>query len=184
MDELAEWDHLALHWINSHHHPVLDWILVPVSFLGEGGWIWILTGLILIIAGRGRARATGIFLLVAMLLADRLAAWTLGAILQRTRPYLDEPGLRQIGIRWAGNSFPSAHAHSAVIAAIVLGSEYRRLLPVLIAFALLTLYSRPYLGMHYPLDIVVGALVGVIVGFAAILLRRHWRKDQGSPVQR
>jgi len=129
--------------------------------------------------------------LAAMLVADRLTAatlrsgeapslrstsWSLGEILQRHRPYLDEPHLRQIGIRWAGNSFPSAHAHSVVIAAIMLGSEYRRLLPILVPFALLTLYARPYLGMHHPLDTLAGVAVGAVVGGILVAIRHRWDK--------
>jgi membrane-associated phospholipid phosphatase len=64
-----------------------------------------------------------------------------------------------------------------VIAAIVLGAEYRRLVPVLAAFTLLTLYSRPYLGMHHPLDALAGAGVGALVGVAALALRGRWEND-------
>ena len=176
MDHLAEWDHTVLRWINSHHHPVTDWIFVPMSLIGEAGAVWVLIGLGLIIFGRGRARMTGLLLLAAMLVADRLIAAALGDVLYRNRPYLDEPVLRQIGIGWTGNSFPSAHAHSAVIAAILLGSEYRKLLPILIVFAALTLYSRPYLGMHHPLDTLAGAAVGTAVGLAAVRLRKRWKR--------
>ena len=63
-------DHAGLHWINSHHNPVADWILVPVSLLGEMGAVWVLVGLGLIIFGRGRARRTGLILLAVRQLAD------------------------------------------------------------------------------------------------------------------
>jgi len=174
MSWLADWDHAALHWMNSHHHPIADWVLVPVSFLGEGGAIWVLIGLGMIIFGRHRTRIIGLLLLAAMLVADQLLARPLHHILHRDRPYLDEEWIRQIGIRWGGSSFPSAHAHSAVIAAILLGSEYRRLLPALAVFALLTLYSRPYLGMHHPLDVLAGAAIGAVVGLGAWYLARRW----------
>jgi len=177
MEWLADLDHAGLHWINSHHNAVADWILVPVSLLGEMGAVWVLVGLGLIIFGRGRARRTGLILLAAMLVADRLLGWPLGLIVSRGRPYVDEPDLRQIGFRWSSESFPSAHAYTVVVAAIVLGSEYRRLVPALVIFVLLTLYSRPYLGMHYPLDALAGAGVGAVVGVAALALRRRWENE-------
>jgi undecaprenyl-diphosphatase len=178
---LAARDHLALHWINGHHNIVLDSILIPVSFVGEVGAIWILSGLALIIFGRGRARMTGIWLLASLIVADWLVGRELGHLLYRHRPYLEDPSVRQIGIRWAGNSFPSAHAHSVMVAVIVIGSEYRRLLPALIAFAALTLYSRPYLGMHHPLDTLAGAAAGAAVGLAAWQLRRRWQPAAEQP---
>jgi len=183
MPRLAEWDHAALHWINSHHHAVLDWLLLPVSFLGEAGVVWVLLGLGLIILARGRTRMTGLLLLASMLVADRLIASALGDLLYRSRPYLDEPALRQMGIRWSGSSFPSAHSHSAVIGAILLGGEYRPLRPLLWAFVVLTLYSRPYLGMHHPLDTLAGAAVGALVGLLAVLLRRRWAAKESPSSQ-
>ncbi len=181
-DTLGEWDHIALHWINGHHYPVLDWILIVVSSLGEVGAVWIATGLLMAIFGRGRTRATGLLLLGAMVVTDRIATWAIGGPLYRARPYVEDSGMRQIGIRWTGNAFPSAHAHSVMIATILLGSQYPRLLPALIPFALLSLYSRPYLGMHHPLDVVVGAGIGALAGLGAVALRRWWLgKAPSSP---
>ena len=182
MHLLADWDHAALHWINSHHAPPLDWLLIAVSFLGEAGGIWVLTGLGMLIFGERRTKRLGLLLLGTML-AGELICWALGAALYRTRPYLAGPGVRQLGVRWAGDSFPSAHALSVGIAAILLGSEYRRLRWPLAAFALLTLYSRPYLGMHHPLDVLIGAAVGAAVGLAARRLRRGKIARPGIPSQ-
>jgi undecaprenyl-diphosphatase len=165
-------DRAAERWISSHHYPVLDWILGPVSFAGEVAALWLLIGVAMIIFGRGRVRMTGAFLVATIALTDRLIAAPLAHFFHRTRPYLAEPGLRQVGIRWAGSSFPSGHGHSVMIALILLGSEYRKALPALGVFALLTLYSRPYLGMHYPLDTLAGAAIGTIAGLAALRLRR------------
>jgi len=177
MQHLANWDFFALHWINSHHNPVLDWLLLSVAFLGELSAVWVLAGVGLLIFGRGRSRATGLLLLAALLLADLLIARPLGWVIPRDRPYLEDPLLRQLGFHWSDASFPSGHALSAVIGTILLGSEYRRWLPWLIVFALLTLYSRPYLGMHYPLDVLGGAAFGGVVGALAALIReRFWPK--------
>ena len=171
---LAQWDHLLLHWINGHHNRALDAVFVPVSLLGEMGTIWVLVGLGMIIFGRGRPRLLGLVLLATMLVADRVLEWPLRELVFRQRPYLGLRGIRHLGIAWSGNSFPSAHATSVVIATVLLGAEYRRLLVTLIVFALLTIYSRPYLGMHHPSDAVVGALVGLIAGLASWRLTRDW----------
>ena len=174
MQTLADWDHAVLHWINSHHTPVLDWLLLGVSTCGEVGALWFAVGLGLIIFGRGRARITGVLLIATIIITDRLVGAPLGGLLHRARPYADEPGLRQLGVRWGMGSFPSAHAHSVVIATLLLGTEYRRLLPYLIVFALLSLYARPYLGMHHPLDVLAGMAMGAVTGTLAVLIRRRF----------
>jgi len=181
MHRLASWDFAALHWINSHHHPVLDWLFLSVAFVGELSAIWVLAGLGLIIFARGRGRITGLLLLAALLLADLLIARPLGGAIHRARPYLEDPLVRQLGFHWRDTSFPSGHAMGAMIGTILLGSEYRRWLPYLIVFTLLTLYSRPYLGMHYPLDVLAGAAFGGVVGAAAALIReRFWPRRNGK----
>ena len=75
----------------------------------------------------GAAAGAGLVLLATMLIGgpgDRVGP--LRELVFRPRPYLEYSGIRQIGIAWAGNWFPSAHATSVVIATVLLGSEYRR----------------------------------------------------------
>jgi len=163
---ILELDRHAILWVNSHHSPLLDAILVPISYAGEGGALWIAVCLALLAAGRRDHRKTAITLLLAMLLVDRLFSASLAHWFHRQRPYLALEGIRQLGIRWGGSSFPSAHAHSVWIAAIILRGRWPRLTIPLIGFALLTCYSRPYLGMHYPLDVIAGSALGLAAGLA------------------
>ncbi len=167
LHNLLQLDRQSLLWINSHHSLALDVVLLPVSFAGECGAIWVLAGLALLIFGKGETRRTGLVLLLTMLIVDRLIGAPLAHWANRTRPYLAIAGVRHLGIAWKGSSFPSAHAHSVWIAAIVLGSRWPRLRWPLIAFAVLTCYARPYLGMHYPLDVLAGAAMGIVAGLAA-----------------
>lgn len=164
-------DQAALLWINSHHNAWLDAILVPVSYAGDAGAVWIVVGLGLLVFGRGRHRTTGLVLLVSLFLVDRLVSMTLAHFFFRERPYVALEGVRQIGPRWGSSSFPSAHAHSVWIATLLLSSEWRKLTAPLVVFALLTMYSRPYVGMHYPGDVLVGAVVGIGAGFAIVYTR-------------
>jgi undecaprenyl-diphosphatase len=179
---LARYDDLLLHWINGHNCRALDVIFIPVSWAGEMGRIWVLVGLGMMIFGRGRPRVLGLILMATMLIADRVIEWPLRELVFRQRPYLSMKDIRHVGIAWSGNSFPSAHATSVVIATVLLGAEYRKLLAPLIVFALLTIYSRPYLGMHHPFDAIVGALVGLAVGLVSSRLTRDWGRN-GRPAQ-
>jgi undecaprenyl-diphosphatase len=172
MHSLTTLDKSLLIWINGHHNVVLDAILIPVSLAGEFGAIWFAVCLGLLIFGKRRHRIAALMLLVTMIVVDRLVAAQIGHFVPRERPYLAIQGIRQAGVRWTGNSFPSGHAHTVWEAAIILGSRWRRLIVPLVVFALLTCYSRPYLGMHYPGDVLAGSALGIIGGFGAVMIGR------------
>jgi undecaprenyl-diphosphatase len=178
-NSLLQWDKSALLWINSHHSPLLDYLLLPISYVGEVSAIWITLCLGLLIFGKPADRKTALLLGLTMLAVDRLIAAPLGHAFFRERPYLVLEGIRQMGIRWTGGSFPSGHAHAVWLTTVILGNRWRKLLPYLIVFAVLTCYSRPYFGMHYPLDVIAGALIGASAGFLVLgagrLLRHIFR---------
>jgi undecaprenyl-diphosphatase len=181
MNSLLALDRAALVWINSHHHPILDAILLPITYAGEVAALWFLICLGMLIFGRKEHRRTAIILAVTIIAVDRLIAAQLGHLLPRERPYLAIEGIRQVGIRWAGGSFPSGHAHSVWIATIILGSRWRKLILPLVVFALLTCYSRPYFGMHYPGDVLGGSIIGLGAGFGVLAIsRKHRRKKDGA----
>ena len=111
-----DWDRALLYWINHHHNVVLDAIFRPVALVGEAGAIWVLAGLGMMVFGRGRARALGLILLATMMIADRVIEWPLRELVVRERPHQNSTDIRQIGIVWSTNSFPSAHATSVTTA--------------------------------------------------------------------
>jgi undecaprenyl-diphosphatase len=176
MSPLLALDTRALIWINAHHAWPLDAILAPVAYAGEAGVLWFAVGLGLVIFGKREHKITGLLLIVGIIVVDRLTAAPLGRAVFRTRPYLALEGIRQLGVHWHGTSFPSGHAHSVWIAALVLGDRWRRLSLPLVVFALLTCYSRPYFGMHYPLDTVAGAVLGIASGTLIVYGRRTWER--------
>lgn len=180
---LRELDAHLLLWINSHHAWPLDAMLAPVAYAGEAGVLWFTIGLGLLIFGKREHRITGLLLVLGIIVVDRLVAAPLGRACFRTRPYLALEGVRQLGVHWHGTSFPSGHAHSVWIAAFVLGSQWPQLRLPLVAFALLTCYSRPYFGMHYPLDVVAGSAIGLPAGMLIVCGRRAWeRRKKLGPV--
>lgn len=173
---MLELDRQVLLWINGHHHILLDAILAPISYAGEYGAIWILVCLYLLIVGKPNYRRTAIILFITMIAVDKLIAGPIGLLFDRPRPYVTIEAIRQLGVRWESGSFPSGHAHSVWVAAIILSNQWRKLCIPLVIFAILTCYSRPYFGMHYPIDTLAGALIGIIAGFAVVavdaLIRR------------
>jgi undecaprenyl-diphosphatase len=81
-------------------------------------------------------------------------------------------------------SFPSSHATNIFAAMAWLSLHYRRHLPLFMIIALLVSYSRIYVGVHYPLDVIGGACLGTSVAFLFIVVEKrlippliHYCKD-------
>lgn len=183
---MLSWEKLALLWINGHHHPLLDSIFVPISFMGEWGICWIALLAALFFLGGPEHKKVAMYLGLAMLVASVCVVLPLRFFFPRERPYGIFPEVRQLGIALTGNSFPSGHAQSAWLVAVVLGAHWRRFLLPLTLFALLVCYSRLYCGMHYPLDVIMGASIGISVGSLMLYIApwlRH-RAHQGMRQKR
>ena len=99
--------------------------------------------------------------LVSVALAD-LAATALKVLTDRPRPYVANPEQEPLRRAALDVSLPSGHAATSFAAAVVLAHYVpARLAPLLFVLAALVAWSRVYVGVHYPSDIVVGALLGV-----------------------
>jgi undecaprenyl-diphosphatase len=104
--------------------------------------------------------ATGL----AVGLSDFLGAMT-KELVARDRPCHVLPGLREIANCSNSFAFPSNHAINSFTAATLIGLSYKRTAYALYTLAILIGYSRVYLGVHYPSDVLGGALCGILIGF-------------------
>jgi undecaprenyl-diphosphatase len=120
--------------------------------------------------------------LVSIALAD-LAATALKLLTNRQRPYVAHP--EQDPLRHAALelSLPSGHAATSFAAAVVLARYVPAwAVPILLVLAALIAWSRVYIGVHYPSDIVAGALLGIAVGLTAPrLLAAALRRSRPVP---
>jgi undecaprenyl-diphosphatase len=99
----------------------------------------------------------------------------------RPRPFEDLPAADPLLRATVGESLPSGHASTSFAGALVLAYLVRRAIPALFALAALIAFSRVYVGVHYPLDVVAGAVVGLAVALAAIALLRARRRTSEDP---
>jgi undecaprenyl-diphosphatase len=166
LDALLVWDSVARTWIVAHHHPVIDVLMVGLSIMGRAGTVWLAITLVLIILDRRHLRAVG-RVVVALLLAYAVTDGLIKPLVARTRPFESPTATRVIDRRPATYSFPSGHAAASVAAALTLTRMWPRGGPVLWLLALLVSFSRIYVGVHYPLDVIGGALVGLACAWAA-----------------
>jgi undecaprenyl-diphosphatase len=164
---MLEVDRLVRTWVVAHRVGALDFVMWILSVVGRGGMVWL--GLGAAIAIRQRRLRIFTSVLLAILLASALANNVLKPLFHRERPFVAMPG-DVIGGRPDTASFPSGHSSNAFAGALVLSRVAAPAALVWWGLAAAIAYSRVYLGVHYPLDVIAGALVGVGCGILAMRL--------------
>jgi membrane-associated phospholipid phosphatase len=146
------------------HSPGVERAAWALGKAGNYGAVWVAIGVLLAIADSGHREA---WLICAALGPIAIGLnFVVKAIARRRRPVLE--GLPPLGGAPSSLSFPSAHATSSfAVATAMTRVEPLGALAFLLAFALAL--GRPYLGMHYPSDVLAGAVLGVLVGLVVPL---------------
>ena len=92
----------------------------------------------------------------------------------RTRPYIAHSvSIKPIGKLYADSSFPSTHVWLTVAMITVLIILFPAVRPYAILYALLMAWSRMFNGMHYPSDVVVGTILGILCGWIAVVMSKR-----------
>ena len=149
-------DRRVEHWIVSHRTGALDWLSILLSRIGMFGLVWLAIALVLAVAWRRPWVFAAVLVgdVAAELLAD------LGKLLiHRHRPFE-----HQLGPHTSTHSFPSGHTATSFACATVLGGYAPRWRVPLYLLATLIALSRLYNGDHYPLDVLGGLVLGLLVG--------------------
>lgn len=166
MESLFQLDASILLWIQENlRTPWLSAFFKAVTRLGDAGIFWILLSLGLILyAG---TRQTGIQALTALAVSFVVNNLFLKNVIARTRPYEAVEGLTRLIEKQSDYSFPSGHTASSFVVAVVLYLELPKKygIPALILAVCISI-SRLYLGVHYPTDVLAGAVTGSLIAVA------------------
>ena len=170
MEGLALWEGTALLWLQDLRGP-WNSLIIYYTHLGDGGFFW-LTLSCLLLADR-RTRRVGRLALLALVLGFVLTNLVLKPLVDRPRPWVEVAGLLPLVALPQDASFPSGHTCAAFAASLV----WARLLPgrnlarLAVVLAVAMGLSRLYVGVHYPSDVAVGALIGSLSAYLAL----RWR---------
>lgn len=144
--------------------------LLPVRILLVGVWAWLL------IKGGIRGRTVGILLIPLILLSDQTSSSFIKEIVGRPRPCHVIDGVQAVqGVHMlvdcgAGKSFPSSHAVNNFAVATLFAVYFWRWRWWFYGWAALVALSRPAVGVHYPSDILGGAVIGTSLALALVYL--------------
>jgi undecaprenyl-diphosphatase len=176
-------DLAIFHFLNlTIANPVSDllWPLItdydkqlPVRMALIGVWLW------LIIKGGAKGRTVALMVIPVLFVSDKLSSSLIKEWISRPRPCHEigglpvVPGIRMLVDCGPGKSFPSSHAVNNFAVATLFSQYYPRLKYWLFGWAALVAVSRPAVGVHYPSDILGGAVIGSLVALALVAA---WRE--------
>ncbi len=157
-------------WIQDNvRNDVLTPIVVLITTLGNGGAVWLMIAAGLLIPKK--TRKVGILALIALLFSWLIDNVMLKNLVARTRPYEVVPGLVSLVGAQKDYSFPSGHTGSSFAAAVVLLKGLPRKYGLAaITLAVLIGLSRLYVGVHYPSDVLCGAMIGTEIALITVWL--------------
>jgi undecaprenyl-diphosphatase len=171
IDLITNIDFSVLNAIQGIRNGFLDQVIPYITFLGSGGAIWIAVTVVMLIIKR--TRKIGIALAVALIVGYVISTVGVKLFIARERPFntygaiLDEDSLL-IGAPWGRYSFPSGHALSSFSAATVLFCYNRKFGTAAIVLAVLIAFSRLYLYVHFPTDVIGGAILGIVIALISV----------------
>lgn len=148
----------------------LDHTSVFLSYLFTSGIFWIVAGVILLFFRK--TRSAGIVLLAALALSFLTGDVLLKHLVNRPRPFTVNTDIVLLIKQPSGASFPSTHSALAAAVTTVLLAKERRLGFVVLALTVCIAFSRLYLYVHHPTDVLCGLLLGVICGVAALSIAK------------
>lgn len=157
-------------------NPVFD---VVMPFLTDLNKIWVgkalyLLGILWLVVKGGRdGRIAAGLLILGIVISDQFSSSLLKPLVGRIRPCHTLTGVRMLVDCGSGLSFPSSHAVNNFCAAAILAAFYKPQRWLWFGIAALVAFTRPYVGVHYPSDILGGAVIGAGCGYALAVL---WRE--------
>ena len=159
-----------LDFLQTIHTPLLDKILAFITSLGNAGIIWIVLAVVLLILPK--TRKTGIIVAAALLMDLILCNLILKNLVARVRPYDVNTAIAILIKKPLDFSFPSGHtaASFAAMTALFLAKMKKAWIAALV-LAVLIAFSRLYFYVHYPTDVLGGAVAGNlsgIIGYAIV----------------
>lgn len=146
-------------------NPLFDWIMPVITNKYTWFPVWILILILLLWKGGKRGRWALLVLILTIIVTEPLVNRLLKPLFDRVRPCNALPHVHLLVKKHLSPSLPSAHAANFFAVATVLSFFYRKYQSIFWSVATVVAYSRVAVGVHYPFDVLAGAVVGVACGW-------------------
>ena len=174
-------DFTILNFIYDHcRSEILDVLMPIITKLGNGGVIWITLTIVLLISRR--YRKAGAAMLFALVLDVTICNIILKPLVARIRPCDVNTAVQLLITRPTDYSFPSGHTAASFASTAALYFSRKKLWIPALVLAVWIAFSRLYLYVHYPTDILAGVMLGIVMGYLgcklASFVERLWKRHK------
>lgn len=160
-----------------------SFFLALTKIAGSYGQLWVIVAALLLIFKK--TRKTGVAVLVAYAAVFLLGQFALKNLFSRPRPCQIDQDFALLVARPSSSSFPSTHSAWAFAAATAIFMGHRKAGIAAYAVAALIGFSRLYMFLHFPTDVLAGMAMGIGLGvFAHWITGRVWKRFENSKAQR
>lgn len=173
MDQLTELDFTILRFIRENLScGFLDFIMPIITLLGSGGILWIAIALAFLCFRK--SRRSGIALSCGLIGSVLIGNLLIKNLVARARPCWIDDGAKMLIAVPTDYSFPSGHTSASFAAAVVIWHFNKKAGAAAFVIAALIGFSRMYLYVHFPTDVLVGGILGAAIGIAAFRLTDYF----------
>ena len=170
MEFLYQLDLSTFYFINQTlSNGVFDVVMPAITNVKHFYPLYALLFIILLWKGGNRGRWCALFLVIAVAVADPISSRVLKEEIGRERPCRKLHDVHLLVNCGGGKSFPSSHAVNNFAGFIVFASFFSRFAWIWLIMAVSISFSRVYVGVHYPSDVLAGAVIGMIIGGLVVL---------------
>jgi undecaprenyl-diphosphatase len=157
-------------------NPIFDKFFVFITDIKNWFIAYLILWFILFLKGGRKGKIAAISVIFLVFISDQTSSHFLKNIFERVRPCNALDHVNLLINRTHSFSFPSSHAVNNFAVATFFYKLYPKLKWILFTTAGLMAISRPYVGVHYPSDIIGGAIIGIIIGLLFSLLVKFIEK--------
>jgi undecaprenyl-diphosphatase len=133
--------------------------------------------ILLLIFGKKKGRITIVLLVLGITLSDQVCNSLIKPLVGRIRPCNVLQNIHLLVNCTKSYSFPSSHAMNMFTGVTLLSYSYRKIKVILFIIAILVSYSRIYVGVHYPFDVLAGAILGIFCAFIILTIFKFVSKN-------
>jgi undecaprenyl-diphosphatase len=154
-------------------NPVFNFLMPFITEFKNWRILFFLLILAMLIFGKKRERIAAVQVLIILAIGDASTNLLIKPLFGRIRPCNVFPQVHLLAGCSHSGSFPSSHVVNIFAAATILAFFYRRVWIIWLGIAVLVSFSRIYVGVHYPLDVLGGAFYGILWGVLVVVIAKR-----------